>query len=146
MKIGNVNNASQMNVSIPKGDHVTKTTNVTGSSTPKVEVANEHKVEPEESTKIPSQSNSDFNDTKFEDPANLVEDDVLQESVNQANKTLKIYDRKIERSIHEVTNNVIYTLKDTKTNEVIKEFPSRKIQDMLAKMWELAGLVIDDRA
>ncbi len=35
---------------------------------------------------------------------------------------------------------------DTETNKVIKEFPPEKIQDMIAKMWELAGLFVDERA
>jgi flagellar protein FlaG len=29
---------------------------------------------------------------------------------------------------------------------VIAEYPSRKVQDMIAKMWELAGLFIDQKA
>lgn len=148
MKIGNVNNASQINVSVPKGDHVTKTTNTSGNNTPQVDTNVNHKVEIEESAKIATQTAADAHDGKAaeEIQSEEVEDDVLQQAVKQANQTLKMYDRKIERSVHEVTHNIIYTLKDTKTNEVIKEFPPRKIQDMIAKMWELAGLVIDDRA
>lgn len=73
-------------------------------------------------------------------------DDVLDKAVKQANQTLKMFDRKIERTVHEVTKVVIYTLRDTKTNEVIAEFPPKKIQDMIAKMWELAGVFVDKKA
>lgn len=73
-------------------------------------------------------------------------DDVLDKAVKQANQTLKLFDRKIERTVHEVTKVVIYTLRDTKTNEVIAEFPPKKIQDMIAKMWELAGVFVDKKA
>lgn len=72
--------------------------------------------------------------------------EILKKSVEQANKTLKLYDRKIEATVHEVTKTVMYKLKDTKTNEVIVEFPPKKIQDMIAKMWELAGLFVDEKA
>ncbi len=41
---------------------------------------------------------------------------------------------------------MMYTVRDTKTNEVIAEFPPKKIQDMIAKMWELAGLFVDEKA
>lgn len=80
------------------------------------------------------------------DNENGVNDDLLKEAVDQANQSLKLYDRKIERTIHEVTKTVMYTLKDTRTNEVIAEFPPKKIQDMIAKMWELAGLFVDKKA
>lgn len=72
--------------------------------------------------------------------------DLLDKSIEQANKSLKQYHRVIERNVHEVTKAVMYTVKDTDTNEVIAEFPPRKIQDMIAKMWELAGLVVDEKA
>lgn len=74
------------------------------------------------------------------------DEDMLQKSVDQANKALETYNRKIERAVHEVTHVVMYTVKDTVTNEVIQEFPPKKIQDMIAKMWELAGLFVDEKA
>lgn len=73
-------------------------------------------------------------------------DEMLKKSVEQANKSLKMYNRMIERSVHEVTHTIMYKLKDTVTNEVIQEFPPKKIQDMIAKMWELAGLFVDEKA
>ncbi|MBF4694500.1 flagellar protein FlaG [Fusibacter ferrireducens] len=76
----------------------------------------------------------------------LFEDEVLKKSVEQANKNLEGYNRTIERSVHSVTHTVMYTVKDTKTGDVIAEFPPRKIQDMIAKMWEIAGLVVDEKA
>lgn len=75
-----------------------------------------------------------------------VSEDVLNEAVKQANQSLKMFDRRIERTVHEVTKAVMYTLKDTRTNEVIAEFPPKKIQDMIAKMWELAGMFVDKKA
>lgn len=74
------------------------------------------------------------------------QEDVLQESVKQANKTLKQYNRYIEREVHEVTHTIMYKLMDSTTQEVIAEFPPKKIQDMIAKMWELAGLFVDEKA
>ena len=75
-----------------------------------------------------------------------VDEEILQKSVEQANKSLEQYNRVIERAVHDKTHAVIYTVKDKVTGEVIQEFPSRKIQDMIAKMWELAGLFVDERA
>lgn len=74
-----------------------------------------------------------------------VDEEVIEKSVEQANKSLKKHDRYIERNVHEVTKAVMYKLKDSETNEVIAEFPPQKVQDMIAKMWELAGLFVDER-
>lgn len=76
----------------------------------------------------------------------IVNDEILQKSVEQANKSLEMYNRVIERSVHDVTHTVMYTVRDTVTHEVIQEFPPKKIQDMIAKMWELAGLFVDEKA
>ncbi len=70
----------------------------------------------------------------------------MKKSVDQANKALAQHNRFIERDIHPVTHTVMYKIMDTNTNEMIAEYPPKKIQDMVAKMWELAGLFVDERA
>ena len=75
----------------------------------------------------------------------VISEDMLENSVRQANKSLEQFNRMIERTVHEKTHTIMYVLKDSITNEIIKEFPSKKIQDMIAKMWEIAGILIDER-
>lgn len=70
---------------------------------------------------------------------------VMIKAVDQANKSLKQYNRSIEREVHETTKTVMYKLIDSDTDEIIAEFPPKKIQDMVAKMWELAGLFVDEK-
>lgn len=74
------------------------------------------------------------------------EKEIVDNSIEQANKSLKQFHRVIERNVHETTKAIMYTVKDTETDEVIAEFPPKKIQDMIAKMWELAGLFVDEKA
>ena len=83
---------------------------------------------------------------KEDEPDKVVDEEILQKSVEQANKSLELYNRVIERSVHDVTHTVMYTVRDSVTNEDIQEFPPKKIQDMIAKMWELAGLFVDEKA
>ncbi len=86
-------------------------------------------------------------DNKLEtekDVQQIMTDEMMEKSVNQANKALKQHHRRIDRSVHDVTKTVMYKMIDTDTDEVIREFPPRKIQDMIAKMWELAGLFVDE--
>ncbi len=73
-------------------------------------------------------------------------DEMMEKAMDQANKSLAAHNRHIERAVHEVTKSVMYTIKDSSTNEVIAEFPPKKIQDMIAKMWEIAGLFVDEKA
>jgi uncharacterized FlaG/YvyC family protein len=127
MKIGNVNSASMADISQRR--------NV--SETPQVKdaVASEG---------VEIQGNQ-VSHAKQVQQDGQINDELLEKSVEQANKSLKKHDRYIERNVHEVTKAIMYKLKDTETNEVIAEFPPQKVQDMIAKMWELAGLFVDER-
>jgi len=71
---------------------------------------------------------------------------ILSKAMEQANKALNDSNRQIERHIHEKTKVIMFKIVDKETKEVIKEFPPEKIQDMIAKMWELAGLFVDEKA
>lgn len=47
--------------------------------------------------------------------------------------------------IHDKTNRVTIKIVDKKTKEVIKEVPPEKTLDLIAKAWEMAGLIVDDK-
>jgi len=64
-------------------------------------------------------------------------------SIEDANKKIEVYDTKLEFSIHEKTHAIM--IKVVKDDEVIREFPPEKILDMVAKMMELAGLIVDEK-
>ena len=46
---------------------------------------------------------------------------------------------------HDKTNRVTIKIVDKDTKEVIKEIPPEKTLDMIAKAWELAGILVDER-
>lgn len=46
---------------------------------------------------------------------------------------------------HEKTNRVTIKIVDKDTKKVVREFPPDKTLDMIAKAWELAGLMVDER-
>jgi flagellar protein FlaG len=78
------------------------------------------------------------------DVQQIMTDEMMEKSVDQANKALKQHNRRIDRSVHDVTKTIMYKMVDAETDEIIREFPPKKIQDMIAKMWELAGLFVDE--
>lgn len=69
----------------------------------------------------------------------------IKEALNDVNKALNPYDRKLEFSIHEETKIISVKVIDTNTEEVIREIPPEKILDMVAKLWELAGIIVDKK-
>ena len=46
---------------------------------------------------------------------------------------------------HDETNRVTIKIVDKKTKEVIKELPPEKTLDMIAKVWEMAGLFVNEK-
>ena len=51
----------------------------------------------------------------------------------------------LEFSIHEGTKEIMVKVINTDTKEVVREIPAEKILDMVAKIWELAGIIVDER-
>lgn len=47
--------------------------------------------------------------------------------------------------IHEGTNRVTIKIVDKTTKKVIKELPPEKTLDMIAKVWEMAGILVDEK-
>ena len=47
--------------------------------------------------------------------------------------------------VHDTTNRLTIKIVDKETREVIKEYPPEKTLDMIAKVWEQAGLLVDEK-
>ncbi|HCC06922.1 MAG TPA: hypothetical protein DEP72_01970 [Clostridiales bacterium] len=67
------------------------------------------------------------------------------EAVETANKKLEGANTEFRFSVHEATNQVSVKVLNKDTGEVIREIPPEKILDMVAKMWEMAGIFVDER-
>ncbi len=67
----------------------------------------------------------------------------IRKAVEQLNKNLGHSEAVF--GIHEATNRVTIKIVDKETKEVIKELPPEKTLDMIAKVWELAGILVDER-
>jgi len=77
-----------------------------------------------------------------------------QQDQGQKNEQIKKAVEKMNKSmnnseaifgIHEGTNRVTIKIVDKETKEVIKELPPEKTLDMIAKAWELAGIMVDEK-
>ncbi|SEA50341.1 flagellar protein FlaG [Pseudobutyrivibrio sp. ACV-2] len=105
-----------------------------------------------------SSSPVDFSTVAKEIRASETEDKkVIQsedEEVHQATSSLKEAISKINSAqgnaeavfgIHEGTNRVMIKMVDKETKKVIKEFPAEETLDLIAKAWELAGIMVDEK-
>ena len=75
-----------------------------------------------------------------------------QQKSEQLKKAIAEMNRKINNSneeavfgVHEDTNRIMIKIMDKETKEVIKEFPPEKTLDMIAKIWEMAGILVDEK-
>lgn len=68
----------------------------------------------------------------------------IKKVVAQMNKQM-MHNEEALFGIHDETNRVTIKIVDKDTKEVIKELPPEKTLDMIAKVWELAGILVDER-
>lgn len=67
----------------------------------------------------------------------------INDAVSSANRRMER--TRCEYSYHKEINRVSIKVFDADTNEVIREIPPEKSLDMLQKMWEMAGILVDER-
>lgn len=70
----------------------------------------------------------------------------VQEAVEDINKVLHYMNERLEFSVHEATNRVMVRVLDRETDEIIREIPPEQILDLVAKLQDLVGLLVDERA
>ena len=66
-----------------------------------------------------------------------------KKAVNDLNKQMK--NSEAIFGIHDKTNRVTIKIIDKTTKEVIKEYPPEETLDMIAKVWEIAGILVDEK-
>lgn len=70
----------------------------------------------------------------------------IKNAVGKINKLLEGTGSHLQYEKHDVLNQMIIRVIDNNTNEVIREIPSKKILDMVAKLCEMAGILMYKKA
>ncbi len=68
----------------------------------------------------------------------------IRKKVEEINKNMISHSEAIF-GIHDGTNRVTIKIVDRDTKKVIKEIPPEKTLDMLARIWEMAGILVDEK-
>ena len=121
---------------------VVQTERSTGNNTASAAVQEIQKMDPMLTVVQDSQQKSNgmlMEQQAKEQPSN----EQIKKAVEQMNKSM--FNSEAVFGIHEGTNRVTIKIVDKDTKEVIKELPPEKTLDMIAKVWEMAGILVDER-
>lgn len=74
-----------------------------------------------------------------------VSDEQIVKAIERAIKAMQGKATSLEFSIHEKTKLIAVKVLDSESGEVIREIPPEKSLDFVAKLWEMAGILIDEK-
>ena len=100
-----------------------------------------------QSTDHSSKDNQNIRETKIKgnEEKEQVSEKAVVDAIERANKAISVTRTQMEFSIHEKTKEIMVKVINSDTKEVIREIPQEKILDMVAKMLEMAGILVDER-
>ena len=94
-------------------------------------------------TKETDKSGKDGNRDDSQAKQTISENSQIRKAVDEINK--KAHNSEAVFGIHDATNRVTIKIVDKDTKKVLKEYPPEKTLDMIAKVWEMAGLLVDKK-
>ena len=94
-------------------------------------------------TKETDKNGKDGNRDDSQAKQTISENSQIKKAVDEINK--KAHNSEAVFGIHEATNRVTIKIVDKDTKKVLKEYPPEKTLDMIAKVWEMAGLLVDKK-
>lgn len=103
---------------------------------PKVEAAQEIELQ----SANPAEKNADG---KKEEQNGKASNEAIKDAVSKINRESE--NTEAIFGIHDKTNRVTIKIVDKETRKVIKEFPPEKTLDLIAKAWEMAGIMVDEK-
>lgn len=69
----------------------------------------------------------------------------LEEGVEELNDTVDALHRDLKFKIHEGSDRMMVEVINLDNNEVIKEIPQKEVLDMIGRIREMVGLLIDEK-
>lgn len=94
---------------------------------------------------ITGSKNQAQNTSKFlNDKASILNQKELNEALDNLNETVETYHKQLRFEYHEKAERMMVMVVDMATQEVIKEIPPEKIMEMVAKIKEMVGIIIDE--
>lgn len=98
-----------------------------------------------EDEKNSSDNNNNKNGQNQGTQQNQAMSESLKKAIAEMNEKINNSNQEAIFGVHEETNRVMIKIVDKETKEVVKEFPPEKTLDMIAKVWEVAGILVDEK-
>lgn len=109
-------------------------------------VVRQQEIAPVQPKQVQSKGNSGGDGDNPKDPREKTPSQNTIESVMyEANQKMRMTKTRCEYSYDEPTKRVSIKVFDENTDELIREVPPEKSLEMLQKMWELAGIIVDEK-
>lgn len=132
-RVNRMNNTSKaQNVS---GNNGYESSTQTVTQRPATAVANNNQSEDRQ------YSGDTYNDKGLQN----VSPEKVEAALKDVNQKIKPTHTECQFSYHEETNRISIKIIDQNTGDVIKEIPPEKTLDMIAKAWEMAGILVDEK-
>ena len=96
----------------------------------------------DESTPAVAATSND-GETEQQNSDNQPSNEQIRQALKNLNKEMN--NTEAQFGIHEATNRITIKIVDKDTKEVVKELPPEKTLDIIAKAWEIAGLLVDEK-
>lgn len=68
--------------------------------------------------------------------------DTIRRAVDEINKKTNT---EAVWGVHDETNRITIKIVDKDTKKIIREYPPEETLDMIAKVWEMAGILVDEK-
>jgi flagellar protein FlaG len=95
---------------------------------------------------LPSIRNAKDLSTKERQGFNVsIAEEQLIRNIERAVKSLQGPQTTLEISVHEKTHDIMVKVLNKDTGELIREIPPEKTLDLVAKMMEIAGILVDEK-
>jgi flagellar protein FlaG len=74
-----------------------------------------------------------------------ISDEQLIKAIEKSIQAMQGKTTTLEFTVHDKTKIISVKVKDANTGEVIREIPPEKTLDFVAKLWQMAGMLIDEK-
>ncbi|MFK7694749.1 flagellar protein FlaG [Paenibacillus sp. HJGM_3] len=114
--------------------------NPVGMGAPKVPSAGN-----EQHTPPPIHTTQELKRAEVQGESVPISEEQMVKAINKAIKAAEGATTELNFSVHKVTKQIMVKVLEKDTGRVIREIPPEKMQDFVAKLWEMAGILVDER-
>ena|SRR5690554_3279831 len=91
------------------------------------------------------QTTADVKQAQLKGESVSISDAQLIKAIEHAIKAVQGPSTSLDFSVHKLTKQIMIKVLNNETGDVIREIPPEKSLDFLAKLWEMAGILVDEK-